>query len=159
MIEFAVTHRFAPRPVRSLGIAELGGWRLKHYAVHMSNEQFDVSRFAHWEAAADTVLPSPAITASRPGVGFVIMHQGRGADYLPIAWWDNENEMPLRVFVRDGGSFRLARAGESVCVWDIGVIAHERDAYIRHVLTADPDVDAYLRCFAPECSTVRPFAA
>jgi hypothetical protein len=120
----------------------------------MLNQQFDINRFAHWELTADTVLPTPAITASRPGVGFVILHQGSGADYLPIAWWDNENEMPLRVFVREGGSFRRARGGESICVWDIGVIAQERDAYIRHVLTAESNVDAYLNDCGPHRSSV-----
>jgi len=145
MTQFAVNRPFQTRPVIFLGIASRGGWRLKRYAIHMPNEELQIERFASWGTAADSVLPNPPETHSRPGVGLVIMHQGNGADYLPIAWWDNENEMPLHVFVREGINFRAARGTESVCVWDIGIIAHERDAYVRHVLTADPDIDGYLR--------------
>jgi len=97
---------------------------------------------------AERSLPRPATTRDRPGVGFVICHQGRGVDYLVLAWWDRENELPLRVFVREPESvrWRPAQDGESICVWDLDIIAHERDAYIRHVLSKpeSPALDAYL---------------
>ena len=38
----------------------------------------------------------PAATAKRAGVGFLVLHHGRSADYAVLGWWDNEHEMPLR---------------------------------------------------------------
>ena len=38
-----------------------------------------------------------------------------------------------------------SRGGESVCVWDLRVIACERDAYLRTVLGAAPSLECYLQ--------------
>lgn len=82
-------------------------------------------------------LPSPAVNAKRLGIGSMILHHGAAADYLVLAWWDNENELPMRVLVRPhtrGGRWRAAKANESVCVWDLEVIWAERNAYVETVL-------------------------
>ena len=49
---------------------------------------------------AEAELPQPAEAAGRPGLGFLIAHQGRTGDYVVLGWWDHENELPLRVFLR-----------------------------------------------------------
>lgn len=53
-----------------------------------------------------------------------------------LCWWDRENELPIRVFVRqhDGSPWRPAQGSESVCVWDLQVICFERDAYVHTVM-------------------------
>ena len=87
-----------------------------------------------------------AVTDKRPGVGFAISHQGNGADYAVLGWWDNENELPLRVVVRPqtpDGSWRPARDGESVCVWDLEVIWFERQSYVQTLLNGGT-VEDYL---------------
>ncbi len=85
------------------------------------------------------MLPAPAATAKRVGVGFLVLHRGRGADYVLLGWWDNENEMPLRQLVRDHAPrsrWRRPRSEESVCVWDLEVIWAERNAYVGTALNA-----------------------
>ncbi len=93
-------------------------------------------------------LPQPAVTADRPGVGFLVAHQGRGADYLVAGAWCGENELAPFIAVReqtDAGAWRWARSTESACVWDLDVVAFERDAYVATVLTESrADLDAYL---------------
>lgn len=83
----------------------------------------------------------------RCGAGFLIEHQGNSLDYLVLGWWDRENELPLRVYVRDAGTpWRAARGGESVCVWDLQVVWAERPAYVGTVMNpAMGDVAAYLQ--------------
>ncbi len=74
------------------------------------------------------------------------------AVYLILCWWGRENEMPIRTFVNvrheDGSleGWRAAQGDESVCVWDLDIIAHERNAYVEHVLSRPdaPDLEAYL---------------
>jgi len=133
-------HPYAPRPLRCLGIDDVAGFALRRWWIDL--QQAPAPDLDDWQAAlalAHDALPDDA-NASRPGVGFVILHRGRGADYLVLGWWDRENELPLRVFVRYSGTaddaWRAARGGESVCVWDLEVIAIERTAYVSTYLAA-----------------------
>lgn len=136
-------HPYAPRPIRALGTRNSRGFTLKAYAVDGGFAPFDAARFDGGIALAEEALPAPAVAPGRPGVGFLILHQGRG-DYAVLGWWDRENELPLRVFVRhDGEAWRAAQASESVCVWDLEVLWREREAYVRTVL-AGGSVDDYL---------------
>src|SRR5919198_1368337 len=95
---------YAPRPVRFLGPHEHAGWRLKVYGIAFGGGPLERPRFDPGVQLALAALPSPAVTAARPGVGFLILHQGRTGDYAVLGWWDNENELPLRVFVRPPGA-------------------------------------------------------
>lgn len=65
---------------------------------------------------------------------------------MVICWWDNENELPLKVFVREIGKsekWKPAAVNQSVCVWDLEVIWFERNAYINTVM-ADDSVEEYM---------------
>ena len=128
---------YIARPIRYTGLAEPHGYCIKTYAVVYGSGPFRDNDFAEGLRLAFDTLPQPAVTEVRPGVGFAIAHQGNGADYSVLAWWDNENELPLRVFVREqraGATWRPARGGESVCVWDLEVIGYERQAYVETLL-------------------------
>jgi hypothetical protein len=128
------------------GIKTFDDWRFKQYAVVYGTSAFDAPAYEAALPRAFSGLPSPAATATRPGVGFLIMHQGRGFHYLVLCWWDNENELPIKVFVRpfDSSEWRPAAEHESVCVWDLEIIAFERDAYVKHVLAPVAKVEAYV---------------
>jgi hypothetical protein len=139
--------RYAPRRVQFLGRAQPEGYRLKQYAITYGGGPFRESDFAVGLRFTFAALPRPAVTEARPGVGFAIAHQGNGADYVVLGWWDNENELPLRVVVRPqspDGAWRPARDGESVCVWDLEVIRFERQAYVETVLSGGT-VEDYLQ--------------
>lgn len=139
-------HPYEPRPIRFHEIREHRGWRLKVYSIVYEAASINWARFQPGVELALDGLPEPARAEGRPGVGFVIAHQGRNADYLVLGWWDRENELPLRVFVRDEDGWRPARGGESFCVWDLQVLWWERGAYVDTMMnpaTSDP-VAAYL---------------
>lgn len=137
---------YAPRPTEFQGVLRHGDWRLRHWTIRYGDGPLAVERFTGGRGLALASLPAPALTNARPGVGVLIEHQGNGADYVVLAWWDRENELPIRVFIRDGEAWRVARGSESVCVWDLEVLWREREAYVQHVLGPNgPNVDAYLR--------------
>lgn len=142
-------HPFRPRPVRFHGLRHREGWRLKLYSITHDDAPAALAGFEEGIALAAAALPLPAATAERPGAGFVVAHEGRGARYVVLGWWDRENELPLRVWVRPAGAegeWRPAEGGESFCVWDLQVLWFEREAYVATVLTEGcPDpVRAYL---------------
>jgi hypothetical protein len=141
---------YRPRTLVVRGVEARDGWSLKRYAISLDPSGFEWSEFAPGLVLAWAALPRPAVTDERAGVGFVIAHRGRGSDYIVLGWWDRENELPTRVFVRPDGepAFRAAREAESFCVWDLRVIAAERGAYVATVLSAHgPDVEGYLYRF------------
>ena len=55
-----------------------------------------------------------------------------------LGWWERENELPIRVFVRAADGWRPAADGESFCVWDLRVIWWEREAYVNTLLAGRP---------------------
>lgn len=85
-------------------------------------------------------------------MGFLGVHDGRGGNFVFLDWWAQENELHHEVYfsaTQRPGELRRGMPGEdpAACVWDLSVIAHEREAWIRHVLAAPeaPDLEAYLQ--------------
>ncbi len=137
---------YQPRALAFLGVEAVAGYLLKVYSIRHAAKAFDRERFAaRWDLAA-TALPQPAVADARPGVGFAVLHQAEGDDYLILCWWDRENELPTRVFLRGGEGWRPAAPSESFCVWDLRVIWWEREAYVGTVLagTGKNAVENYL---------------
>lgn len=133
-------HPYAPRPIRFLDVDASQGFALKRYWIDLEAAPGpDLPDWAPALALAGAALPRDSDAATCPRVGFLLLHRGRGADYLVLGWWDRENELPLRVFVRYPGTadaqWRAARGGESVCIWDLEVIGFERDAYVTSYLS------------------------
>ena len=126
------------RPITPRNPVKLRDWTLKSYTIVYGGGAFDPSRFAAGRPLALACLPEPAVTSERAGVGILIEHQGDRDDYIVLGWWDRENELPLRVFVHDGEGWRAAQGSESVCVWDLQVIWHERQAYVATILGDEP---------------------
>src|SRR5262245_19618913 len=149
---------YTPRPIRPLGLLPHAGWRLKLYGITFGPGPLDRPRFEPGVALALAALPAPAVADGRPGVGFLILHQGRTGDYAVLGWWGNENELPLRVFVRPPGvaGWRPAQGGESACVWDLQVVAFERDAYVETVLASDDPADPVVAYLGRQFSTPSP---
>lgn len=134
---------FAPRAATFHVIVEHAGHRLKGYSVRYGERPVDWEEHHEGIELALAALPEAKPVEGRPGLGFLIVHRGRAAEYVVLAWWDRQNELPVKVFVRNEGPWRPAREGESFCVWDLEIVARERDAYVETVL-ADGDVGAYL---------------
>lgn len=138
---------FAPRRVQALPLRRAGGWRLKTYSIAYGAGAPDGPGFEPGVDAALRALPSPDEARGCPGLGMLILHQGRTGDYVVLAWWDRENELPVRVFVRRdrAEAWRAARGDESFCVWDLEVLWAERQAWVETMLTpGGGGAEAYL---------------
>ncbi len=140
---------YSPRPVTSLGVWHRDGWRIKRYSIAYGRAQARPELVAGAEAVIAGVLPSPAVTRTRYGVGFLGIHDGHGGNFVFVDWWEQENELHHHVFFSTADEPAELRAATSedpiACVWDLRVVAHERAAWIRHVLAAaERDLDGYL---------------
>lgn len=139
---------FAPRETRFHGLVEHAGHRLKGYTVRYGDRPVDWEEHRAGIDLALAALPEAKPAAGRPGLGFLIVHRGRGVEYVVLSWWDRENELPTRIFVRDEGPWRPA-GRESFCVWDLEIFAAERDAYVETVLAGGTAENYLARLAAP----------
>lgn len=140
---------YRPRKIRFHGIEPVAGFKLKLYSISHDGAELAWPSFFDGFRLAIPALPNPAKAPGRPGVGFVVAHHGKTADYIVLGWWSNENEMPVRVYVRPPGAgarWRPAREGESFCVWDLEILWAEREAYVETMLgtLAKDPLAAYL---------------
>lgn len=123
---------YSERPIKFAGFREVRGNVLKSY-ITLYGSGFDMPRFQPGLEAALSEVPAPDPPNGRPGLGFVILHQGRTGDYVVVCWWDHENELPTRVYVRDDDGWRTAN-DESFCIWDLEIMWFERNAYVETLL-------------------------
>ena len=72
-------------------------------------------------------------------LGFVVLHRcGGGFHFLLLCTWQNENELWETVWAKDGDADPEFHPWPldgphrpTFCVWELGVVAHERDAWSR----------------------------
>jgi hypothetical protein len=92
-------------------------------------------------------------------LGFVVLHRcGEDFYFLLVSTWRNENELWETVWAKAGEEDVLFRPWPTegahrptFCVWELGVVSHEREAWTRYLLSArDGDAArAYVRdCYA-----------
>jgi hypothetical protein len=76
------TARYQPRPVRSLGIRQVAGWRINQYVMTATPEKVPDPRLLSATAAMAAVA-LPAATATHR-VGFLLAHQARPACFVLV---------------------------------------------------------------------------
>lgn len=142
---------YQSRPVRFIDLWTVDGWRLKVYGISGRQASPPPAFVVAVKDHASGLLPRPAQTPDRYGVGFVGAHEGRdGSLYGFVDWWENENELRHHGLVAPGERPHdlepVEPEGTRACVWDLAVIAFERQAWVDSVL-ANPEgahLDRYL---------------
>lgn len=124
------------RTVRPLGHAALAGHTVKTYAIEAPGRTVtDFGAEATRRIAADH-LASARLRGSL-GLAVLLAHAGGDGDYVLVHTWIEGYMSDLAVFTGPAGdpdALRPGRAGLAPCVWEAAVLAHERDAFTRHVL-------------------------
>ena len=141
-----MTGRHRSRPTRPTGVRPVKGWSLKRYEITLDGEPIEAATLDAAEAVLTAALPDAPVD---DGVGFVIVHHGAEQVWLLVDRWEGDILSQLTFFadLDDPTAFEpVGPGGPTACVWELAVHAHERDAYIRHVLDPSdgPDVEAYL---------------
>jgi hypothetical protein len=137
----------SPRP-GFLTVTELQGWKFKTYGIATAARP----RTALVQAAhrlAVQALPDRPDLAGAYGVGFLIVHDTDGCCLALIDWWVRPDELCQRVFVAPPDEpYSLAPQPTATIgrIPELTIIAHERQAWLRHVLDrpSGPDLDGYL---------------
>ncbi len=155
-MSFAEKLLFVPPPL------EVGGRQVKRY--HVTRDPAGIEPAVEKAAYAflPSLLPEPDGT---PPFTFVVLHRGEddGAYLNAYSWvWDNAVHFAGAAAGQpvldcpDSDPTQFVRLGKPWigCVYELPPVLHERDAWVRHVLTPErPDLAAYLADSLPEGTT------
>ncbi|PWI16751.1 hypothetical protein DI272_23230 [Streptomyces sp. Act143] len=122
------------RAVTPLGTREVAGHLVKVYGIQAPGRAVMDGEAALRIAGAH--LASARLRGSL-GLAVVLAHAGGDGDYLLVHTWIEGHMSDLAVFagpVDRPEELRPGRQGLAPCVWEAGVLAHERDAFVTHVL-------------------------
>lgn len=148
---FKLIKPYKPRPIRFIELWEESGWRIKVYGIAYNRELPRRELIESAKKVARERLPQPANTPNRYGAGFLGIHDGRGANFVFVDWWADENELHHHVYISPSEQTQQLRyaspADAQACVWDLFVLSFERQAWLETVLTnpAGGDIEAYLQ--------------
>lgn len=138
--------RYEPRSIEFLELWRPAGWRVKVYGISYAGAEPSSSLIEAAKEAAVERLQAARET-EHFGIGFLGVHEGRDRSVAFIDWWADENELHHHLYIAHGEEsavlLRPRREDEFVaCVWDLEVIAFEREQWVRHIL-AFPDAPRF----------------
>ncbi|MEV5876507.1 hypothetical protein AB0L75_20205 [Streptomyces sp. NPDC052101] len=124
------------RTARALGVREAAGHLVKVYALQAPGRTVGAETVA---TALDLASGHLALGRARGSLGLavLIVHAGGDGDYVLVHSWIEGHMSDLAVFTGPAGrpaELRPGRAGLAPCVWEGALLAHEREAFSRHVL-------------------------
>ncbi|UUU34388.1 hypothetical protein JIX56_33635 [Streptomyces sp. CA-210063] len=132
----ALAEEHHARTVRPLGSSETAGHVVKAYAIEAPGRTVTAQDArAALRIAADHL--SSARLRGSVGLAVLLTHAGGDGDYVLVHTWIEGYMSDLAVFTGPAGDIdrlRPGRSGLAPCVWEAAVLAHERDAFSRHVL-------------------------
>ena len=150
MAELSLQDAYTVRPIRFLGLWREAGWTLKVYGIAYGRERPREELVEAAKQVARERLTNSTNSVNHYGVGFLGVHDGRGANFVFVDYWADENELHHHVYVSpsdDPASLEyVTPTGLIACAWDLRVLSFERDAWVEAVLAnpSGPDVEAYL---------------
>ncbi len=142
---------YAQRRFGWLDVWNFGGFKLKAYGINVDTNP------------ASPLLPPDVVDGARThagqrlsaadregghyGLGYAILHAGVEANWLLIDWWahgDIDCHLLSSTKGTAPGVFNPVSRPLMACVWELVAIAHERNAWVKHMLKSDPDPVGYL---------------
>lgn len=120
-------------------------WQVKWYSLTLKGETN-----LDWHTQATEQLPKWISLLEGKGkltckIATLILHTAYDYNYSILFTWVDENVLALSVYRSQKEKpdfFELISANGIVsCVWELGIIWHERNAWIKHVLNRLPQAD------------------
>ncbi|MEV7413951.1 hypothetical protein [Streptomyces sp. NPDC089919] len=133
------------------------GARLKWYDLHREEHPIPAGEV---RAAREFVGAQAAGLGFEDELGFVILHRVGDAYLLLVSTWRGDNECWKTVYFKDSGRYAPLPHGEphiaTFCVWELGAVRHEQEAWIRFLESARTEADAlaYLADLPPSARLI-----
>jgi hypothetical protein len=153
-----ITEKYEDRLIEECGILEVNGWKLKLYKITYrknspaDEKTLDIAVNFFKDAAFDYTAKYDDMTPSY-GLGYVILHKGMDSNFIAVNWWSGENMLVTRAMLaplNDPCNYNeITQTGMNICVWDMLVHNHERNAWVESILKnpSSPKTEEYINSF------------
>ena len=133
----------AQRTITPLGLVRLDGWRFKAYSISTERTLPNGSTIA---AALEAAAADLRQAHDHAEVGFLGLYRGPDTCRFFVDWWEAGSELRHHVYrVTEKGWCAQARSQPIASIWELAVLAHERNSWVRHVQSCvEPSFDRYL---------------
>ena len=144
---------FEDRYLRVAAAADVGDRRVKWYHLSVGSAPIQPAIVTGAQRYLPYLMPPLDDT---PPAAFAVLHQGLDAVHLLAYTWVWDNVIHCRSASAgsaylgsvEGNPYEfhdLRNASWMGCVWELAIVAHERDAWVRHMLApGEPDLGGYL---------------
>lgn len=138
------------RPVRFLEIYPCEDWYIKIYSISIKSEKVSAQNL---QKCKNEILKwlknSEFYDLETYKIATLIIHEGREGCFAIINWWIDENMLQNFVYMlkENTNDFQpFSHKGIITCVWEMAVLWHERNAWVKHILmqNENPDITSYL---------------
>jgi hypothetical protein len=138
---------YLPRTLQYVELYDQHGWKLKIYSILHPDKTLNRQLIETAKQTALEFLPD----STEPGhysAGFISVHQGKSYDFVTVGYWTYSTELRHQSYMKASSASATLTAIStelSSDVWDIRLLAFERDAWVSEVLKANaPSVENYL---------------
>ncbi|MFJ6452584.1 hypothetical protein ACIQNV_38985 [Streptomyces hydrogenans] len=142
----ALSDQHHARPVRPLGSRTVAGHLVKPYVIEAPGRTVTDAYVQTVLRVAADHLATAQLRGSL-GLAVLLLHAGGDGDYVLVHTWIEGYMSDLALYVGPAGEadrLRPGRSGLAPCVWEAAVLAHERDAFTRHVLDGNGPIEERL---------------
>jgi hypothetical protein len=135
--------QYKRRQYQSFDVIEVAGIRIKPYTIAAKGREG--LKIDHALNYARNALPeSPIPWMRHHGLGYLMYHAGEDGNWFLLRAWV-EGDIQVGMICADSGDgFKTLSVPACECVWEAVISHHERDAWVKNMMSAKPDPDAYL---------------
>ncbi len=142
---------YKPRNIKFCELIPIGEWAVKSYkitkeSVFRSNEIY-LNALKHlpiWlKSLGNSELPNYK-------QAFLIVHEAREGVWILLNWWTGGEMIETKVYFSSFETPKIItdspyKTNSLLCVWELEIFAHEREAWIKNILknASNPDFDIY----------------
>ena len=141
---------YEARPIRFIELYQHQDWTIKLYSISVLAERVSEKHLVLVKENIGKWLENSTLyNMETYRLATLIVHEGREGCFAVLNWWIGENMIQNYAYLLPYGknSFDcVSTNGLTMCVWEMEVMFHERNAWVQHVMQKHdkPDVESYL---------------
>ena len=151
MVSMKHFEQYRDRKIEFHGVVENDTLKVKIYTISL-NEHFSSNEILEklLEELPELFNKAGKTDLSTYGVAFLIIHEAREGVWILPQWWTGGEMLGSDLFFCSyKNPFHVTQPIQDqslICVWELQVVLHEREAWIKHILMKadNPDFDSYL---------------
>ncbi len=129
---------YSPRTIRFVEVLHYQNWQIKLYSISVESALVSIDNITLASRSLEQWLSKCNVYALPTyNIATLILHEGKEGCFAILNWWLDENMTQNYIYLKrqqDTVFELVSDRGMSVCVWEMAVLWHERNAWVKHVL-------------------------